>query len=182
MRKFVAWVSIIVFGLMAVYIITRRDSNSQPQFVTFTLPKAYAITYPKGWLREGGRQKSGFEILAIYNYDYRNVTNPDGSFEPGQIKIALSIVDKGFKPLTRIIDEQYAGADRDFTQEVLKLGERQAIRVSGNFAANGDISSKIETYLDYNDHQYAMLVGYYNGDTATAKIIETVQASFEVLK
>ncbi|HEX3046700.1 MAG TPA: hypothetical protein VHY08_18240 [Bacillota bacterium] len=192
MNKRTTWLSIIVIFLVTAVTIILRPvwkplffGEPTLQTTTYRLPHAYALTYPKGWRRYDGSEKEGYEILSIYSYNYRKVTDPGSGFGGGQIKIALSILpraNQGQQPLAEIVKSEFKGTEKNFTQQVLTIHERQAIRVTAVVETEEASSPVIETFIEYKSHQYAWLVGYYDGSISAAQEIIKVQDSFQALE
>ena len=182
-KKWKIWVSIsLILGILLTCLIIQQVIRLQSRPVVYTEPQAYSIVFPGNWKIDGGGQKSGYEILSIYSYDYQKVTNPGGGFGRGQIKIAVSIVDKEAKTLTRIVNEKFTGTEKSFKKEFLNIDGHKAIRISGIFDAGDAFSPMIETFIDYSENEYAWLVGYHSGDRKSAATIMKVEESFKVLK
>jgi hypothetical protein len=184
MNQRIAWILMIVISVIAVATVFIRQTSQPPPLKTYTERHAYSITYPKGWFQYGRGQKTGYEILALYNYNYRKLNNPNNRFGAGQIKISVNILVKESKSLEQIAESQFTGNEEDIKKETLIIDGHQAIRITARFDSSEDeeLSPMIKTYLDYKDNQYIMLVGYYNGDESSAKIINRIHDSFKVLK
>lgn len=182
MNKLIAWASIITITIISAYYLLNRQSIQLQTFTIYNEPHAYSISYPLGWLREEQGQTSGHEILALYSYDYRNPEVADDVFGSGQIKITVSILAKGSKLLEQIVDSQYSGIPKNYRKELLNINGRQAVRISPLSKPTADSSPRIEMYIDYTDAQYALLVGYYNGDETSRAIIRKIQETFRLVK
>lgn len=182
MNKRIAWFSIIFISVIAIsYLIFYRNNQS---LITYTEPHCYSISYPRGWLKDGGGIQNGFEILALFSYDYHHLGNQGDGFGPGQIKIALSIVDKGRKSLEEVVQSELTGKEAELKKESLMINGNRAIRIKALFNSQEEtgLSPMIKTYIEFKNNQYAMLVGYYDGDQNSVKIIDKIQQSFQVLK
>ncbi|MCL6589314.1 MAG: hypothetical protein K6U80_05095 [Firmicutes bacterium] len=193
MNKRILWISIAaIFIISAPFLILRPLWNSftgkpSSQFQTYHKPHAYSIAYPKGWWLYESGETTGYEILAIYSYNYRKVTNPGSGFSARQIKIALSILarpksNQGLQTLEEIVKAEFKGSGKIFIQKALTINGRRAIRVRAVLETEDSVSPVIETFIEYKDHQYVCLTGYYDGAESAAQEIINIQDSFQVLE
>lgn len=187
MKKPITWISLILIFLVTAGTIVLRPlwkplifEGADPQSETYRVPHAYALTYPKGWRRIGSGEKTGYEILSIYSYNYRQVTDPGSGFSGDQIKIALSILDRNSSTLAEIVNAEFTGAEKNFTRKTLTINGRRAIQVTALHESDESFPV-IETFIEYKDQQYAHLIGYYNGAEPAAQAIIKIQNSFQVL-
>jgi hypothetical protein len=190
MNKRTIWISIIIVLIIVAAVLILRplwnSSGGKPSSQTYRKPHAYSLTYPKGWRRYGSGEKKGYEILAIYSYNYKKVTDPGSGFNTGQIKIAVSILERprsnqGQQTLEEIVKTEFRGTEKNFTQKDLTINGCRAIRVSAVLETEDSLSPIIETFIEYKDHQYVSLAGYYDGAESAAKEITKIQDSFQVL-
>jgi hypothetical protein len=174
-----AWVSIIFISIFTAYYLWNRHPIVPLFYTTVTEPGAYSISYPSGWLREEQGVTSGSEILTLYSYNYRALEFSNQGLGPGQIKITVSILPKGVISLEQIVDNQIVGIQKVYRKQFLNIHDCQAIRISLPSKTGTNPCPRIGVVLDYSENQYALIMGYYNGEKTAAAIIRRIQESFK---